>query len=135
MTNRYSISPHIKWFCFGTWKLEKVKVCGYKQENFWKNGTIILNLKVSLNTIYSTDIFMLVLSRNYVFRVDPNISDYSRLFWSPESGPAERVELVNCQLTSDYPAKEYHHFWSPRPDQIANCKLVVSQIAKLCCIE
>ena len=25
---------------------------------------------------------MLLLSRNYVFRVDPSISDYSRLFWT-----------------------------------------------------
>ena len=24
-------------------------------------------------------------------------------------GPAERVQLVTCRLTSDYPAKEYHH--------------------------
>ena len=46
-------------------------------------------------------IFMLLLSRNYVFRVDPITRDYS--------GPAERVRLVTCRLTFDYPAKEYHN--------------------------
>ena len=44
---------------------------------------------------------MLLLSRNYVFRVYPINRDYS--------GPAERVRLVTCRLTCDYPAKEYHH--------------------------
>ena len=40
--------------------------------------TIILYLNVSLNTILSTDIYVVyVLSRNYVFRVDPITRDYS----------------------------------------------------------
>ena len=42
---------------------------------------------------------MLLLSRNYVFRVYSFTHDYS--------GPAEQVQLVKCQLTSDYPAKEH----------------------------
>ena len=48
---------------------------------FGKKEMIILSLNVSLNTILSTDY----------------------------SGPAERVQLVTCRLTCDYPAKEYHH--------------------------
>ena len=42
---------------------------------------------------------MLLLSRNYVFRVDPINRDYS--------GPSERVRLVPCRLTCDYPTKEF----------------------------
>ena len=26
------------------------------------------------------------------------------------SGPAKRVRVVTCQLTSDYPANEYYHY-------------------------
>ena len=40
---------------------------------------------------------MLLLSRDYDFQVYPITRDYS--------GPAERVRLVTCRLTSDYPAK------------------------------
>ena len=49
---------------------------------------------------------MLLVSRNYVFRVDPSnpiIREYS--------GPAERVRLETFWLTCDYPAKEYHHYF------------------------
>ena len=46
---------------------------------------------------------MLLLSRNYVFRVDLSNRDYS--------GPSERVRLVTCRLTYDYPTKEFHHYW------------------------
>ena len=45
---------------------------------------------------------MLLLSRNYVFRVYPINRDYS--------GPSERVRLVTCRLTCDYPTKEFHHY-------------------------
>ena len=48
---------------------------------------------------------MLILRRNYVFRIYPINRNHS--------GPAERVRLVTCRLTSDYPAKEYHHWWGP----------------------
>ena len=27
------------------------------------------------------------------------------------SGPSERVRLVTCRLTCDYPTKEYHHYY------------------------
>ena len=42
---------------------------------------------------------------NYVFRVYPINRDYS--------GPSERVRLVTCRLTCDYPTKEFHHYYQP----------------------
>ena len=36
-------------------------------------------------------------------RVYPINRDYS--------GPSERVRLVTCRLTCDYPTKEFHHYW------------------------
>ena len=29
--------------------------------------------------------------------------------WLPYSGPFERVRLVTCRLTCNYPTKEFHH--------------------------
>ena len=80
-----------------------------EQGNFWRanKGALILYLNVSLNTILGTDIYF-ALEEGLLL---PSIS---------YSGPAERVQLVTCRLTSFYPAKEYHHYWTPtHPQQIS----------------
>ena len=83
----YQIIIH-KLVLFWTGNLEKVKVGGFKciQVSMypgellekWDNHSVPkFEFKPHLALI-----FMLPLSRKYVFRVDPSRSDYSRLFWS-----------------------------------------------------
>ena len=36
---------------------------------------------------------MLLLGRNYVFRVDPTISDYSRLFWTCQASTSSDLPI------------------------------------------
>ena len=56
------------------------------------------SLNMSLKAIFiSTDIYVAL---DYI-RVYPINRDYS--------GPSERVRLVTCWLTCDYPTKEFHH--------------------------
>ena len=72
--------------------INSIVIFSYLYFNIWitapgypSNGTlgkkemIIPSLNVSFNTILAL-IFMLLLSRNYVFRVDPSRSEYIRLF-------------------------------------------------------
>ena len=93
------------------WAVLKVKVSGFKciqvhskQEKFWKKETIILYLNVSLNTILSPDIYVALeqelkkKKRNYVFWVDPSISDYSWLFWTCRASTISDL-LINLRLS------------------------------------
>ena len=75
---------HTKWSCLGIWNFDKVKVGGLKciQVHSKSRGTFGEKVdNLSLNPILST-VFTLLLSRNYVFREDLSLSDYSQLFWT-----------------------------------------------------
>ena len=72
-----------------------------------KKEMIIPSLNVSLNTILRNDIYV-ALEQELCL---PSISEYIRVYPINRdySGPSERVRLVTCRLTCDYPAKECHH--------------------------
>ena len=66
-----------------------------------KKEVIILSLNASFNTILSTDIYI-ALGQELCL---PSRTEYIRLI--DYFGPSDRVRLVTCRLTCDYPTKEF----------------------------